>query len=177
LIDGTIASGGVFKIVNVFEANGAARYPDSNNPQSYAKILNIFRQDLSLLSESDRGNLLKQRGNQLIDFSIHGITASENDPEDKEFLREIGLEPYDVDPVGLAMIFTEKIAAYGKLSNAPDWVCDPTKRSRIVIQGRQHPLNFSSVSHFWLSKSQRQIAVAQSSCLSLVCVAFLSGSY
>ncbi len=116
LIDDTIASGVVFKLINVLEANGAAKYEGTNNSESYTRVWEAIRLDLASLSESERGVLLNQKGNELIDDLILLVN------EDEKILSDAGLDAKDPDPIDLALLVTEKIGAYGKLARTPEWV-------------------------------------------------------
>ncbi len=133
-IDNTIAAGIVFKIVYVLGADGTWSDVESNTPEKFSLAMEAISKDLSSFSDSEHGSNLEKHGKALISFVARGITSTARvgDPEGEKFMKEVGLDPKNADPAKLAEIFTNRIAAYAKLSSTPPWVYDPTKREQVA---------------------------------------------
>lgn len=131
-IDNTVAAGIVFKITYVFGAHGTWSDLEHNSPEAFKRTMATISKDLSSFSDSEHGRKLKSRGESLISFLVRGVTSTANagDPDGEKFLKELGLDPKSADPVKLAQIFFERIAAYAEISKTPSWVYDPTKREQ-----------------------------------------------
>jgi hypothetical protein len=131
-IDNTVAAGIIFKVAYLMGAQGTWSDLEHNSLKSFTQTMNTIAEDLSSFSDSKHGRDLKRRGETLISFLMRGITstATAGDPDGVRFLKQLGLDPTGADPSELAPIFSERIAAYAKISGTPEWVYDPTKREQ-----------------------------------------------
>ncbi len=126
-IDDTVAAGIVFKISYLLGCHGPWEEVDENSPESFVAAIMVIRNDLASFSDTKYGRDLKDRAESLITL-LNKVTSAKNDgPDGETFLRNLGLDPNNVDQVKMAQIVTDKITEYAKSANAPSWVYDNSK--------------------------------------------------
>ena len=126
-LDETIAAGVVFKISYVMGSQGSWADLRGGKPADFEVAMRSIARDLENLSDSRRGNELRDAGEELISLLIRAVvsTADAENEDGPLVMKELGLVPGKSGPEDLARAMFRKLGVYGAMAGVPAWVSAP----------------------------------------------------
>ena len=126
-LDETIAAGVVFKISYVMGSQGSWADLRGGKSADFEAAMRSIARDLGNLSDTKRGNELRDAGEELIILLIRAVvsTADADNEDGPVVMKELGLVPGKSGPEDLARAMYRKLAVYGALAGVPSWVSAP----------------------------------------------------